>query len=420
MGVAHSRTAVLFSTLLLAVLSARAGRAMAESGPRPLVLDVLSDAGLDVAVLREQVAAELGVRVVAPGDPAARATQDVVRIDLDKGKNEILVELSRPGANPLERRLRLPIQSAVLQRTLVFLVGNMVRDESRDLIPPPRTQGGAVAEAPPAASPDTRPQGETAAGQSQAASPDTRPSEPPPPSAEGPSPPRYWFGVSVEGAIGGMPATADACRRDLTTSLTTSGLSCVTQDGHDYAVTMASSHGSSPSGGPPSSAGDVGGGLAVASTRFALSFDYALHDNWLVGTRLGFAIARYPGRDPGLHGRTWGPAHLELRGTYVLGNRALAQPGVHAAISLAAGVSEWDARVGISVSAGTPPSTFPVDVWRIVAGPFVSAGLGARVSIGARGAVMLNLAKVTAAAGSISGTDAVLLYSPELGVEVGF
>jgi hypothetical protein len=380
--------------LFLVAVASCPHAAMAQAEMPTLVLEVLPDAAeIDAAALRQGVAAELAIRVVAPSDRGAGVPGGTFTVGIDREKNELVVEFRRRGAGPLTRRLPLPIERSVLQQTVVFLAGNMARDESQDVLRHLGTD--AVVPSP----------SETTA--------EPRPSTEPLPAPPEPARREFWIGLSAEAALGWIPAGSNVCGQDPTTYASTSGFYCVTHGGQDYAP-------ANPTQNPLIANPDTAAGLGFASSRFTLSFDYALRDNWLVGGRFGIAVDRYPGNAGGLRGKTWGPTHLELRATYVLGEHPLVRSGVRLAVTVGAGVAEWDTKIAIAVGAGNPPSPLSVDAWRVEAGPFLSGAIGPRIALGERTAILVNAVKLTAVAGAISRTDAMLLLTPELGVQVGF
>jgi hypothetical protein len=341
--------------------------ALAQAEPPTLVVEVLPGAAeLDPAALRQGVAAELAVRVVAPGEPGSGSAEGAFTIGVDREKSEIVIEFRGRAASSLVRRFPLSIDRTRVQQNVVFLVGNMARDESRELLRDLRRDD--VEPAPPAAT-----------------------SAPVEASRAEPTPRRFWLGIEAEPAIGLVAEVNDVCGAP-------SGFHCLTPGGQEYA--------------PPGPQGTVGTGLALASSRFTVSFHHARHDNWLVGGRLGFAVGRYPGGKA----TTWGPTHLEVRATYVLGDRALVQPGVRLAVTAGAGMAQWDTKIPVSVR-GDPPL---VDAWRVRAGFFVSGAVGPRIVLGERAAIVVNAVKLTALVAAISDTGAALLFTPELGVELGF
>jgi hypothetical protein len=361
-------------------------------------------AAIDATVLRERVAAELAMRVVAPGEEPASEGTLTVGVHRDTG--ELSVEYRNPSGETLTRRVPLPETAAAVMRIAVFLAGNMVRDESRSLV---RDLKGAAA---PAEVPGREPASEPV------------PAAPPAPLAPTPvKAHRFWIGIGAEAAWTMAPAASDACAPS-------SGYYCLTDGGQPFtsspglaAVTPPAQHLALPT---------VRSGLAGAGTRFAVSLDYAATDNWLVGGRLGYAIGQYPGSTSGSQPKPWGPLHLEARASYVLGEHALAQPGVRLAITIGAGLGEWDARVpveGMVVVQGTPGTINPSPValsaqsiyaWRVQAGPFVSLGAGPRWSFGDRFAILANVGKLTALASLMgsTGTGVSVLFTPELSFEV--
>src|SRR5581483_10997542 len=85
----------------------------------------------------------------------------------------------------------------------------------------------------------------------------------------------------------------------------------------------------------------VKGGFALGNVRAALSFDYAVTSNFLLGARAGFVfLGTYPGQAAGNEGKGFGvPIHLEARGTLLIGNDAL-NKGVAPMVFLGAGIGE--------------------------------------------------------------------------------
>ncbi len=88
----------------------------------------------------------------------------------------------------------------------------------------------------------------------------------------------------------------------------------------------------------------VSGGLALGNIRIMLSFDYAITQNILVGLRGGYVALTYPGGSPGA---PFGPFHIEVRATYLVGKDALTKPFAPM-IYVAGGVGEFDAKVGVT------------------------------------------------------------------------
>jgi hypothetical protein len=375
-----------------------------------LVLDVRpgDPTAIDAGVLRERVAAELAMRVVAPG--AEPATEGVLTVGVHRDTGELVVEYRRPSGETLARRVPLPENAAAVMRMAVFLAGNMVRDESRSLV---RDLSGDAVPPPPTPGPE----------------PASHPAPPEPRALPAPAPVeprRFWISIGAEVAWTIAPATSDACALS-------SGYYCLTAGGQGWSDPVQTSLNYSNSA-TPSDLNPVRSGILSASPRLAVSLDYAATDNWLVGGRLGYAISRYQGSLSGSQAKAWGPLHVEARATYVLGEHALAQPGVRFAVTIGAGVGEWDASVPVAGGgvaclgsiahpcAGTSVGVYSlqsVDAWRVQAGPFLSLGVGPRFAIGDRFAILANVAKLTALASVMSSTGVTVLFTPELALEVG-
>jgi hypothetical protein len=355
--------------------------ATAQPAERFLVLEVLPGAPeIDADALRQRVADEVGMRVVAPRGSTASPPEGLLLVGVLRETGELAVEYRRAGHEALTRRVPLPADPSILERTVVFLAGNMVRDESQDLLRGLQ-RAPAVQPAPPARPPR-----------------DDGPLAPPPTELR-----RFWLGLGVEGAMTSVPGTDNACGPS-------SGFYCVMSGGQDYA----------PGTGTPGLGASIAPGLAFASSRLTVSFDYALSDNWLLGARVGIVLHRYPGTAAVDAGKTLGPQHLEARATYVLGERALARPGARVAVTLGAGAAEWDTSTPVTTYTGAPTAPQTLDAWHVQSGPFFSVGLGPRIAVGEQVALVLDVAKVTALAGATSATGFSLLFTPDVGVEVGF
>ena len=186
---------------------------------------------------------------------------------------------------------------------------------------------------------------------------------------------RWWVGAAADIDFMTVPSGDDLCVRNAGTLQPTNGdnLYCTTRDGADF---------------PPSSIingtqGDIvpgrgqgghsDGGLQLGDVRFMATVDYALTANALVGARVGFLLNAYQGHDASRDKRAFGtPLHAELRATWVFGHDPLAGTKVAPLVFVAAGISEFDAHVGSSVTVmqGTAPNPTPdrppgrrLDIW---------------------------------------------------------
>jgi len=160
----------------------------------------------------------------------------------------------------------------------------------------------------------------------------------------------------------------------------------------------------------------VQGGFAPGPITLALSFDYALNMNMLVGVRAGYELITIP------TGGAFVPFHGEARFTYLLGHDALTAklaPMFFGGV----GVGEFDAFVPVNIffncgsCTASSPVTPTVNAW-ITTGPmFVTGGGGIRYSLSKRifatGAVRLQ--------GAFGGAGGFLFgAAPELGIQYGF
>ena len=173
----------------------------------------------------------------------------------------------------------------------------------------------------------------------------------------------------------------------------------------------------------------VQGGFAPGPVTLAVSFDYALNMNMLVGIRAGYELLTIP------TGGAFAPFHGEARFTYLLGHDALTSK-LAPMVFGGAGVGEFDAFVpvntfldnktlctsppaaqGCNATTASGTATPTTNAW-ITAGPvFVTAGGGIRYQLAkkifATGAVRLQ--------GAFGGTAGFLFGgAPELGIQYGF
>jgi hypothetical protein len=160
----------------------------------------------------------------------------------------------------------------------------------------------------------------------------------------------------------------------------------------------------------------VSGGLAAGNIRAGLSIDYALTANLLLGARLGvFFVNTYTGKAGSDDGKTLPfPFHAELRATYLLGKDALAKPGLAPMVFGGLGVSEWDAKVPVTV-VFTNGQSREVDAWKMAGPFFIGLGGGLRYAFSPK-AALLGGVHVNFAIGS----GFVPLLGPELGMQFGF
>ena len=152
---------------------------------------------------------------------------------------------------------------------------------------------------------------------------------PPPAEAETPFH-RNWLSVAFQTDALLLPSASNACAGG-------TGYTCFGSNGSYYADA------------PLAGADDqVGGGLAVATSRVLLGYDRALGANVTLGARIGYAIGGGPQRPAA---SAFLPVHVEARGTYWFGDHPLARRGVRFFVLAAGGMAEVDASVPVDVYA---------------------------------------------------------------------
>jgi len=141
---------------------------------------------------------------------------------------------------------------------------------------------------------------------------------------------RNWISVAFETDALLLPYANNACAGG-------TGYTCFGSDGAYYANL------------PLAGADDqIGGGLAIATSRILVGYDRALGENFTVGGRLGYALGGGPQR-PGANGFL--PIHVEARTTYWFGSSPLARSGLRFFALAAGGMAEVDASVPVDVYA---------------------------------------------------------------------
>jgi hypothetical protein len=325
----------------------------------PVVVEVDPGAAdLDATALRAAASRDLGVRVLAPGDPGAADAVVRVAVGIDRERGELVVTR---GA--VARRIALPRDPVEAQKAAVFLIGNLARDQASDVI---------AGLGPPAGPPFAAP----------------APPEPPPPPPLPLPRRRWWIGVALEGDALVVPSARDVCARP--------GL---------YTCTFPPPGPSLPS--VVSGRSDqVQGGLALGAPRLTAAIDYALDDNLLVGARLGLAL-----HDDGFH--------AEARGTYVLGDRPLGRAGVAPSFTWGLGFAQYSATVPVTLYWQAPQGVTQAsaDARRSERPFFVAAGAGLRVAPSAGFALVIHPLRAVVVAGAYSP---LVVLAPDLSVQLGF
>jgi len=170
----------------------------------------------------------------------------------------------------------------------------------------------------------------------------------------------------------------------------------------------------------PSKNNKVQGGAAPATFRILASFDYGVTPNIMVGARLGLVVNTYPGAEGHTDGKGFSaPIHLEARGTYLFGKGLEKTSGITPYVFIGGGVSNWDAKVGVTVTeidpAGKKTNKDTVSAWYLGGPGFIGFGGGVRINATERIAIPLGLRAAFAL-----GNGVLPAISPEVGVQVGF
>jgi hypothetical protein len=141
---------------------------------------------------------------------------------------------------------------------------------------------------------------------------------------------RNWISVAFQTDALLMPSASNACAGG-------TGYTCFGSDGSYYA--------NLPLAGADD---DIGGGLAVATSRILFGYDRALGENVTIGVRLGYALGGGPQR-PGAN--SFLPIHAEARATYWFGSNPLSRSGFRFFALAAGGMAQIDASVPVDVYA---------------------------------------------------------------------
>lgn len=226
---------------------------------------------------------------------------------------------------------------------------------------------------------------------------------------------RFWFGVSVSMDLVGTGGSTDVCKLDPTAApLNSDGYYCTNPDGTDFPTRETPDENGTLGQGD---AGQASGGLFGGDVRVMGSFDYALNANFLLGARLGYALAAYPGQAASKDGRELPvPIHLEARATVVFGESALSDLGFAPMAFAAAGISNFDAGQTVMVTQSGIPGQLPKVAWRVGGPGFIALGGGFRYALSQRVAFSA-AAKFTAALGA---TGFLPTIGPEIALQYGF
>jgi len=148
--------------MVASVVGAASARADDEA-PLMVIVEVGAGVGQDPAEMRHAIGAELHRAVVAPADPGAAAAGDLLLVVVNHDR--IALALHERSAERVARSIPSPSDKSARLRAVVWLAGNIARDQVTPLLEtPPSAHGAAapevVAPVPPvavAARPDTEP-----------------------------------------------------------------------------------------------------------------------------------------------------------------------------------------------------------------------------------------------------------------------
>ncbi len=225
---------------------------------------------------------------------------------------------------------------------------------------------------------------------------------------------RFWFGAAGSIDITVLSGGHDVC---LLTSQAKPANSqdyyCTTPSGADFPTRASPVENNTLVKGQ---AGQAAGGLEPGNVRVLLSFDYAASTHLLLGSRFGLVVNGYPGASVARDGRGFGPpVHLELRGTFLFGDRPLAHSGFAPLVFLSGGLGEFDASVSVRVIVSNVPGSRPMVAWQTGGPGFAALGGGFRYAFSPRVAFSAALKVTTAFGGGFLPTVA-----PEVGLQYGF
>jgi hypothetical protein len=233
---------------------------------------------------------------------------------------------------------------------------------------------------------------------------------------------RLWIGISATLDFGHLPSGQDLCKLDPSYEpYNTGDYYCTYDSGADF----PSRNPSNPTNTllQPGQAGNVSDRFAVGNARLLASFDYAIHENVLLGLRAGLVFFAYPGGSPTLgvnetsgaafnDGKAFKPSwlHLELRATYVFGSDPLLHVGLSPIVFLGGGLAEFDQHASDTVTLSDGLSG-PVRIWRTDGPLFFMVGGGVRLGI-------TDAFAITAAIRANLAVSPV--FMPTVGPEMGF
>jgi hypothetical protein len=227
--------------------------------------------------------------------------------------------------------------------------------------------------------------------------------------------PRFWVGVEFMYDLVNIPGAQDACLLSPSAEpLGSSNNYYCTENGQDFP--SRNDNGAQNSTIKPGGSDQVAGGFVPGNARILVSFDYALSHNFLLGGRVGYVFNTYNGQAAYSEGKGFPiPLHVEVRGTYVFGHKALVKAGLAPYVLGALGVGEYSGNVSVSVIT-TAPTTPEANAWNLGGPGFFALGTGLRY------AFTPNIAAYVGPRLSVAfGLGSTLVaISPDIGIAYGF
>jgi hypothetical protein len=225
----------------------------------------------------------------------------------------------------------------------------------------------------------------------------------------------FWFGVSASVDVTILSGASNVCLLDSSgVPVNSSNYYCTTPYGFDFPSRANATQNDSIVKGQ---AGEASGGLQSGDLRILVSLDYAVSPSVLLGARIGFVPNGYSDVAAVQDGRAFGPPiHLELRGTWLLGDRPLTHSGFAPLLFVAGGVAKFDVSTSVGVAVAGVPGVRPMLAW-LNGGPgFAALGAGLRYAFSPRVALTMSLKF----SGAFGGSGFFPTLAPELGLQYGF
>ena len=201
-----------------------------------------------------------------------------------------------------------------------------------------------------------------------------------------------WIGAAATVDFQSLPQGVDLCRLDPNTALpaNSANIYCTNRDGSDFPYRTLPSGPTQINLLQPGSAGQSNGGVHRGDVRLALSFDYALTANVLLGARVGVTLFKYQGQAAYTDGRAWSFAssrlYADARATFLLGDRAITKTVAPMGFAgLGAASFDTSTSAGVALSNGTSTGqSGTVNLWQTNGPFFLLLGLGIHVAMGDR------------------------------------